>query len=537
MKFALYPTVDGSFEIVGPDLKPLGDADAEQPMLHVLPKLYMLRGARPEHMTLNVSCSLPVSIVPEGGIHIRQPCPNRRYYVGGSADSRNGWLVALPDGVSEFDIKFQWTLQRPSDGDVTFGAWRIEHLIHVKLRAGAGHTWSMDAANWPHDPDLPPPGKRSPVSIRDMDDDAASLLEARDIVRSEYIDEAFARGFALDERVEIPGVPLEKAWSINAFNELQIHEVEHTETIANGIGAHRANALIEMPARLFLDAVLLARDVPFSGSVSDTPGGLERHPALKLLCDWWDGVRPAGEPFRPGLCMPYVRVCDDGQYWCGYYEYPNNPVEGFNPGGRNTARLGDLILVQFQAAQESARFDERGMTIMRPDGTDDATVGVGEGEYRSGKFDEAWYSLDALAEFPRRFPAAWRWIEQECWNTSPNKLESDRLLEELGERTDIDPVKVSWDLGGLLLLNPAEETPDYDIDGVAIHGTTGVKLREVFDRYGAVAHHILPDNATTILWQEIAAEPDEDGCFLVNNSHPCPDQVGHNYRFPGEDIP
>lgn len=204
--------------------------------------------------------------------------------------------------------------------------------------------------------------------------------------------------------------------NIDAFQDEQLHEVRQTAVLTQDNDAHRANGPIEMPAELFVEAVNLAEKIPFdeesefAKSVANVPGGLERHPAMKLLCDWWESVRPEGEPFRPGSAMPIVRVRDDGQYWWGDHQVPNSPVVDFNPTGRDVARIGDVLLVLFQATQDAAVFDKDGMTVFLPSGERFSTIEIDRAQYLSGESDEAWACLSALASFRSRFFSAWRFL-------------------------------------------------------------------------------------------------------------------------------
>ena len=105
MKYALQTLPSGETRMVDASGNPLGCSDVDRPILHILPKLWVpaeilgrpgLRfddGLMCEEVTLTVSSSLPVDVLPEGGVKVRQPYPNRRYFVGGSELIRNGWIV------------------------------------------------------------------------------------------------------------------------------------------------------------------------------------------------------------------------------------------------------------------------------------------------------------------------------------------------------------------------------------------------------------------------------------------------------------
>jgi hypothetical protein len=410
----------GKGTIVSADGKKLGSRDVDRPLLHVLPKLFVpvevLEHVDCDGIELEVTSSLPVEILPEGGAIIRQPYPNRRYFVGGSALIRNGWIVPLPEGVESFEIEFRW---RIFDAFLAGGnEWMMQHMIHIRLLPGGdGKTYSMDSACWPN------PGRAamysSPISVLGLKGDEDILGNGRMLKEADLVlGEEEILGFHLEEWVSIPGIPFERAWSIDAFEEEQIHEVKQTAILQHHGEAHRANAVVEMPVDLFVEAVTAAGSVPFDSesefahSVAGERGGLERHPAMDMLCQWWEKVRPQGEPYRSGFVMPWVRVRDDGEYWCGYYETPNAPVEGFNPGGASAARIGDQIIVIFLASQEFSTFGPEGMSTYLADGRGYQTIGISQEQADSGECDEAWYSLKALAGFRRRFPEAWKQMEK-----------------------------------------------------------------------------------------------------------------------------
>lgn len=436
MKYAQQVLPNGESRIVDATGQPLGRGDADRPVLHLLPKLYVPldaldigpsntfhpRGLTCDKITLEVTTTLPVGVQPEGGIVVRQPYPNRRYFVGGSALMRNGWLVPLPLDATEFDVQFSWRFE---DSWQVFQAddWEVRHLIHIKLHPGKGMTYSMDAACWPQRDG--PAMKFSPVTPLGIEDEDKLDRTGRQIVGDSDLvykgggewDGELA-GYFIEERIDITGIPMDQAWTIDAFQDEQLHEVKQTAILKQDNEAHRANGPVEMPADVFVRAVKLADEVAFgeesefAKSVARVPGGFERHPAMRLLCDWWDTVRPADEPFKPGSAMPMVRVRDDGEYWWGYYEIPNVPVEKFNPSGCDVARIGDFLLVLFQATQEVAKFDQDGMHIMLPSGEAYNCIGIEKKDYLAGEWDEAIFCLRALDSFPSRFPAAWKFLNQ-----------------------------------------------------------------------------------------------------------------------------
>lgn len=368
---------------------------------------------------LRITSSLP-NVEPEGGIIVRQPVPNQRYFVGGSSLFRYGWIVPLPLDVTEFDIEFHWFFDCPQMWKILpQDSWHVRHLMHIKLQPGTGLTYTMDGKCWPQkDGPAMRFGPRTPFGASDSeldDNDRAhrNIVKEASLVYSDKSLDGDA-GYFLEENVSITGIPFDKVWSLDAFQDEQLHEVKQGLNFSNN-EAHRANANIEMPLDVFYTAVLLAEATPFDNesdfarSVEGVIGGMERHPAMLHLCTWWESVRPEGQPFKAGAAMPLVRVRDDGEYWWGHYEVPNSAVDAFNEGGLDTARIGDFMLVMFLATHEVSKYENGGTTIFLPSGTEYISVGAEKEDW-----DEAWFCLKALVSFRARFPAAWGFIEDSC---------------------------------------------------------------------------------------------------------------------------
>lgn len=413
-------TGDGQVLTVAADGKPLGHGDIDRRVLHVLPKLFVPASAVPhldkEEIGFNVKSTLGVDIAPPGGVTIRQPYPNTRYFVGGSGAMRNGWVVALPEGVNEFDIEFQWELYGPKLWNwLRADEWECRHLIHVQLQPGKGRMYSMDASCWPRI-EGGKVGQSAVTLVGHREDDDLSMKD-RSIVRVASLivpdDPHDPVGHYLEEELAIPPIAYEQAWSLNAFQEEQIHEVRHETNFTEFVDLHRQNASVEMPAALFIEAIKLARSVPyaedsaFARSVAGQAGGLESHPAMKLLCGWWEQNRKDGQKIKVGCAMPWIRVRNDADYWCGNPEEPTAEIGDFAKYSTAGASLGDLALVLFLASHEHFTFDDNGTDIYLADGQPYSSIGISKEEVQGGEYDEAYYSLKALAWFPSRFPAAY----------------------------------------------------------------------------------------------------------------------------------
>jgi hypothetical protein len=393
----------------------------ERPSLHIVPQLCVPLSALEtglvcrDMISLTMTCSLPDEVTPAGGIKIRQPYPNQEIFVGGARLMRNGWLVPIASDVAEFDIELHWRIQLSVDVSIVSRVvpieWHIQHVMHVKLERGTGFTYSMDDACWPHRQRISPV---TPMARYQCD------LPGREITkdpRRQVVEESdLVSGYFIEENLDITGITREEAWTIDAFQNERLHEdVCHAFIRSYDNEAHRANGPVEMPPELLLQAIKLVQQIPFddesdfSKTIQGVPGGYERHPAMKLLCDWWETVRPEGEPCRPGMAMPLARVCDNGQY-----EWPPVRIDGFNKCGRDAARIGDFILVLFQAKDEHAAFDDDGMHVVAPSGRHLYTVGYDKEQFLNGEVYEAWYCLEALADFPELFPLAWDFLERQA---------------------------------------------------------------------------------------------------------------------------
>lgn len=414
MRIARETRPDGTSRLVDAQGQPLGSEDIDQAMLHVIPRLYVpdpdpdVLDAIRARLTLTVHAEdgLPIAPDPEaadGGVVVRNPYPNPRYFVGGSHAHRNGWLVPLADGCVKRVFCFRWTLQDAWEVGFPEDDIDIVHHITVLLRPGAGRLYTMDTSCWPDD-------ARMQTS---MDGFITPLVSPTQEVPSDPAWQFRDGEWQLTEEAPVPGIPREQAYALEAFEEENLHEVPQTALFPEDDPdreAHRANAPIEMPVALLVQAVHLARQEPKTPRQPETPrapASCEQHPAVRLLCDWWDTARPAGEPLRPGAFALWVRVRPDGQYWAGHHETPNLEVRDMNPDGTDCARVGDALLVLFYAEQAAASWGEDGVTIYLPSGDPYMTVGVDHEDFAAGTYDEAWYSLEALRAFPERFPALW----------------------------------------------------------------------------------------------------------------------------------
>jgi hypothetical protein len=69
----------------------------------------------------------------------------------------------------------------------------------------------------------------------------------------------------------------------------------------------------------------------------------KRHPALRVLCGWWNQNAPEPATRCAGYASPWVRMREDENYWCAYNETPNAPMRSFMHDAKGQARIGHLV--------------------------------------------------------------------------------------------------------------------------------------------------------------------------------------------------
>lgn len=421
MQTAVVVRPDGTTLQVRADGSEVGSGDLDRKVLHLLPKLmldsYTLSGLDLASVSLEVISPLGSVLAPEGGVRVRQPYPNQSYLVGGSATMRHGWCVPADDLPDQFGVEFRWTF-KGCNPFIKGMDWVVRHLLHINRLPGQHRTHTMAVYNWPNRAGEAAPLYRAATAFARQSQFTDAYRNNRQIrsITASWNDAGEQVGFVIDEGFSMPAIPYEQATAIGDFAELQLHELPQTTHYTAFEQEHRANGVVELPADLLLRAINLAIDVPYSQeqdvqafALGTSPmGRLEQHPALRLLCEWWEQNRK-DKPgaMSAGLVMPHVRVLDDEEYWCAYLECPPSPITSMAACAESAATCGDGVLVQFLASVKHSTFSNGCLDVHLADGRSWTEVGVSRGDVESGEYDEAWYSLEALSGFPDHFPAAY----------------------------------------------------------------------------------------------------------------------------------
>lgn len=417
----------GTNRLLNADGTEVGTADTDRPTLHLLPELLMPVGCHftLEDIQLEVKCppELQKLLLPQSEITIRQPYPNPRYVIGGSAESRNGWCVDasnLPKGLL---IEFRWTFS----GDTAEACsgrrlWVVRHVLLLTLEEGAHRTYTMSVSDWRVRAAPAAPIFLSAIAMPRASDFTPQYMQ-RKITRLTELEHGHVcdgSGLLLEEDLSIPPIPYEQATGINAHQDLQLHEMTRQASFEAGNTEHHALAHVQLPPEVLIKAVCLAQTLPFDTQDMDDgldhTGYLENHPALQVLRTWWEANKPECSSALPfGFAMPYVRVADGGDYLCGYREIPDASLEHMQGLEDTCASCGDAVILQFMASQRLHKYDEHGsLTIQFANGQEASTVGVSRQDVVSGRYDEAWYSLQALAMLPSNFPEAYAALEHQA---------------------------------------------------------------------------------------------------------------------------
>lgn len=161
---------------------------------------------------------------------------------------------------------------------------------------------------------------------------------------------------------------------------------------------HRNIACIEMPSKLLADAVSAAKTLPDPLDRQDRlMGQCERHPAVAMLCGWWNTSAPIEQTRCAGYIMVWERHGD--LYQCSYRETPDWSVQKFMQPGMSSslACVGDDVLIEFWKGCAEFTYDGwLGLQTWRVNGQRGWTTSNLEEDVRSGKYDEAWYGLEGL---------------------------------------------------------------------------------------------------------------------------------------------
>lgn len=183
---------------------------------------------------------------------------------------------------------------------------------------------------------------------------------------------------------------------------------------------HRANVCCELPAYIFVKAVQLARCIDWEKE-SQYWNNWEAHPAIKLICDWWNTNAPDPSVRCAGSFSYVVRVDNGSKYIdSGHGMYMNSitpdgeyPTASFS---NCNARLNDVLLFMFQKGKAGYTHE---YTVPTRNEIYYATYLV-DGDIYSDTVgrsidnaDDSHFTLNGLYFFPKTFPRAWALIAEE----------------------------------------------------------------------------------------------------------------------------
>lgn len=417
---------DGSSNLVRPDGSEVGTTGSCRKMLHLAPTLLLdaqsSTAFNVSSVRLEVISEFADLLIPKCGIQIRRPCPNPRFVVAGSTSNRNGWTVGAENLPAAFEVEFRWTIT--SGHPELLGVdWVVRHRLSIKLLEGENRTYTMSVSNWPWTQGQAAPIYRAATAFMRHGQLTKEYMANRNINTAGEalgIGAYDETGVTIVETFEIPPIPYEQATNIHAFQDKQLHELEHTASFSRLNDEHKANGSAVLPASTLLKAIWLAENTPYkyrpnidgSGS-EDFTGRLESHPALAFLSRWWETNRPDSDSsFRVGMAMLFVRVVDDGEYVCGDLDQPGLPLGTMFSVRSSCASCGDVVLVHFLASVAHSVFEDDCLDIRSSDGELWQEAGVSRADVKNGLYDEALNCLDALAGFRSNFPVAFREIQR-----------------------------------------------------------------------------------------------------------------------------
>lgn len=192
--------------------------DARHRTLHLLPVLQVdpFDRVTPDDISLAISVSWQDEpVIPEGGWGIRQPYPNRLYFVGGSADCELGEFITLPSGLTAGEVVFQWSV---AVENLPPGRFQIEHRVELAFEPGEGRVYSMDVANWWARSEFVGEGHTTPEIGRNR----FSRLKHRGISpsRQARVTESLREGcryLDIHESLTLPAISLNECWTFETY--------------------------------------------------------------------------------------------------------------------------------------------------------------------------------------------------------------------------------------------------------------------------------------------------------------------------------
>ena len=192
--------------------------DVHDRSLHLLPVLQVdpFDKVDLEGIVLSVSVSwLDGPVAPRTGWTIRQPYPNKLYFVGGGQDCHLGHFIGLPENQQAGEVTFNWKV---GSAALPPGRFDVSHRIKLTFDQGEGRTWSMDVANWWEQSNFSNDGHATPQIGRNrfsrLKKQGVSPLRNADV--SEAI-RAGCRHIDIQESLNLPAIRLSECWTVESY--------------------------------------------------------------------------------------------------------------------------------------------------------------------------------------------------------------------------------------------------------------------------------------------------------------------------------
>lgn len=396
-----------------------GKAQAGSRKLRLLPTMLLhdrgeLDAFSATGSTMEVSSRvLGTAVIPAERIILRQPMVNPMHVIACAGDSRNGWEVVLPDGIDEFDLRFDWSLQVGG----TEEAYMVSHRLTVKLEAG-GKYFSMETYNWPRHADMPRGATLLDIRAMAFPRGDGDISRWRKVKHSVIVDDDVGSSIdgtitVYEEEFFMPGLTKQQYEEDSDTRNVQLREVKAVRHFTTNIEQHQRNAIAEMPRGVFIEAVHRARDGDWrkwkpAGGVR--PGYLESHPAIRVLRNWWKKNVPGEAESNPGWAMVSCRVGDDGNYWADLGHEGAAiwiDMKDLEQTRKSQARCGDFLLITMFKSQAFSKTDGKTVFSTTMDGAVGMCANGTVKGFDAAQEDFAVVTLGALEIFPERYQAAW----------------------------------------------------------------------------------------------------------------------------------
>jgi hypothetical protein len=390
--------------------------------LHILPRLWLPYGGI--DTKVHSSVWLESLIIPELGIDTggemfkpSRPFPNESYVIFGN-ERRMGWMIPLEQKLpSEINIRYVYVLS--GDFSTLMASHYLEVIHDQKIKIEPSELGVNDCYSTEH---------CLPGFICKLDYDktfkeksSTKVIDFGHPLVTGDSEDYYSDTWELETTEVLNPLPHRYVSSLQFETFEPFHAKQQLVGLTTLNDKHFDNAIVEMPYFILRDAIHTAP----KNSKTQTDALPENHPALMLLCTWWnenDSV-PA-ELKNAKTCQIFVRMNEDDSYQDIDLQVPAIPITSFPDEFKQcSARVGDHFIIVFLKGRADLVEQEHYTEHFLVNGIEYENCGLSAEEYLPG-----WFTLMGLAKMPAMFPHIIEFYKNSVGNTQI--LETEKVAEQ-----------------------------------------------------------------------------------------------------------